>query len=299
MSKCRLCQKEASLKKSHLHPKFVYDWLKETGTTGRLRGAENVNIPVQDGDKIELLCNDCEQRFSVNEKYFAENIFYPYVNSLDEFMRRIEKEQVFSYDERLLRFIISLQWRRAVTKPKVFSDFNNSDKMNREVVKAEQAWSDYLLEKRKDTGVGSTYMIFFWNFIEAEGASFEGLPPRINSHLLRNVDSTYAACENSLFMYSKLGPIAFITMLFPTSVPKMPDCRVKRSGSISTSQILGNIHINEFLFRNRPSEINAIIEQISDTQKSKTIQRMQQNPDRAYNSQAYKVLQTDRELRKK
>ena len=98
---CKLYEIETDLRKSHMIPKFAFDYMKQTG--GRyLRGYENPNVRVQDGFKRYLLSEEAEQQFSKRERWFANNIFFPYLN---------EKHQSFDYDENLAYFIVSVLWR--------------------------------------------------------------------------------------------------------------------------------------------------------------------------------------------
>lgn len=98
---CKLCEKERDLKLSHIIPKFVFRWMQRTG--GKyFRTLENPNIRNQDGDKTRLLCDDCEQKFSKSEKWFSDNIFYPYLET---------NNNVIRYNSELSRFIISVLWR--------------------------------------------------------------------------------------------------------------------------------------------------------------------------------------------
>ena len=73
---CKLCEKDADLQLSHIIPKFVFAWLKET-VPGGIRSNRVPNRRIQDGEKDYLLCRDCEQIFSVWEKQFCEHIFIP------------------------------------------------------------------------------------------------------------------------------------------------------------------------------------------------------------------------------
>ena len=54
MELCKLCNKKAQLRESHIIPKFVYNWMKKTGT-GRFRQKKDLNKPLQDGIKDFLL----------------------------------------------------------------------------------------------------------------------------------------------------------------------------------------------------------------------------------------------------
>ncbi|UQB69543.1 hypothetical protein [Epilithonimonas zeae] len=98
---CKLDLQKKELKHSHIIPKFTFDYLKSTGSK-YLRNIENPDIRHQDGTKEYLLCNDCEQLFSKRERWFANNIFFPYLK---------ENKTEFQYDENLGYFVISMLWR--------------------------------------------------------------------------------------------------------------------------------------------------------------------------------------------
>ncbi len=98
---CRLCGSGASLKKSHIIPKFVGRWMKESSPTPYFRFGGDPDRRLQDLFTIELLCNDCENRFSAWETKFADKIFHP----------KDIGQTVFSYGPWLLRFAASLAWR--------------------------------------------------------------------------------------------------------------------------------------------------------------------------------------------
>jgi hypothetical protein len=99
--KCKLYGTETELCKSHIIPKFAFDYMKNTG--GRfLRSYENPNVRVQDGIKKYLLGEKAEQEFSKRERWFANNMFFPYMRN---------NQQEFDYDENLAYFITSILWR--------------------------------------------------------------------------------------------------------------------------------------------------------------------------------------------
>lgn len=99
---CHLCDKNRNLAESHIIPKFVFRWMKNTG--GKyFRSPLNPNRRMQDGEKSYLLCFACEQKFSKYEKWFADNIFFQHLNNYQRFLE---------YDENLGNFIISILWRR-------------------------------------------------------------------------------------------------------------------------------------------------------------------------------------------
>jgi len=102
---CRLCNLKESIENSHVIPRLVFRSIKSDSPTGFLRSYRTPNRRVQDGDKQPLLCQECENRFSIAEKEFAQNIFVPF-HKLDQ--------DHFSYGPWLHYFLTSLAWRTLV-----------------------------------------------------------------------------------------------------------------------------------------------------------------------------------------
>ncbi len=115
--KCALYEIESDLRHSHIIPKFAFDYLKKTG--GKfLRTYENPNQRVQDGPKSFLLSEKAEQEFSKRERWFANNVFYPYL---------ADNKQSFEYDENMAYFMISTLWRVLIDQLKYPDISNNED----------------------------------------------------------------------------------------------------------------------------------------------------------------------------
>ena len=131
---CALCGENKNLRISHIIPKFVSKWLKETSATGFLRGVEHPEIRMQDFAKLPFLCAECEQIFSKFECYFANQVFFPVLN---------KKITEVTYDERLLKFIISLNWR---TLKKTYEvQCKQHPWIKEHLDTAEEVWREYLL----------------------------------------------------------------------------------------------------------------------------------------------------------
>jgi|SRR5271157_4948741 len=64
MKTCLLCKKSDNLCNSHIFPQFFIGWLKKTSITGYLRNAYNINLRVQDGTKMPLLCANCVNKIN-------------------------------------------------------------------------------------------------------------------------------------------------------------------------------------------------------------------------------------------
>lgn len=144
---CALTGKRCELQNSHIYPKFIYNHLKKTGG-GRFRIANNPNQALQDGLKKHLLGGWAEQEFSKREKWFAENIFFPFVNG------RLTDMKV-EYDEQLYYFCISLLWRVLhLTKDNI-----NGDKERRKCNEALEEWRSYLNGGNLPNMYGSIYLM--------------------------------------------------------------------------------------------------------------------------------------------
>ena len=75
---CALYKTYGELRESHVYPKFVVKHTKKTGSKF-FRKFQNPNKREQDGIKLHLLSHKAEREFGKREKWFAENIFVPYL----------------------------------------------------------------------------------------------------------------------------------------------------------------------------------------------------------------------------
>ena len=139
---CKLCNNYSKLVQSHIIPKFVFKWLKETSATGYLRFGQNLNRRGQDGFKQNLLCRDCEDLFNNWETDFASKLFYPLVKG---------EESSFEYGSWFLRFVVSLSWRSLILcKNRGLSHSHFSEVQKQESELALEMWRKFLLGDIKD-----------------------------------------------------------------------------------------------------------------------------------------------------
>ncbi len=152
MPNCALCKSNTDLRESHVIPQFVFDRIKKNSPTGYLRaGLVDVNLRRQDGDKLRLLCGDCEERFSRAERDFAEQVFTPYHES---------GTTSFEYGSWLSYFISSVNWR---TLHLDNIGFRKDHKESLETLSilddAEKVLADFLMEKRHDIGEMENHIV--------------------------------------------------------------------------------------------------------------------------------------------
>lgn len=105
---CALCNKKNAIENSHVIPKFIFSWLKNTSPTGYLRTTENPKLRVQDGQKGAYLCTDCEQKFSDFEKHFSETFFQQAIREPTELISEPE------LDDQSMKCVLSIMWRSTI-----------------------------------------------------------------------------------------------------------------------------------------------------------------------------------------
>ncbi len=194
MGKCKLCHKEKELQESHIIPKFVYKWMKQTGT-GRFRQGLNINKPIQDGTKEFLLCRDCEQEFSKREDWFKKNVFSSFID---------KGVTTFYPSDNLKYFAVSLLWRVLI----YFKDDGNNYKFKEKLDEAEIEWRKYLHENVDLKKYDSIHLMYNPDDIEIPDA-----PQNIYSYLLRDADIEIGEGDGKCFVYAKFARFIFIGVI--------------------------------------------------------------------------------------
>lgn len=271
-AKCVLCQASRELQVSHIIPRFVSNWLKESSASGFFRGAKNPNLRLQDTMKMPLLCSDCENRFSKFEKYFAEQIFSPYQN---------RETQEFSYDESLLKFIVSISWRVLYTEQQVLGD--NAPNLVPYAKRALKTWKDYLLKLRKDEGNYEHHM-FFLDFVERSTAE---IPNNFDWYTLRAIDGCLALGEEIIFAYTKFPGIILVSAIHPPKLEGWVGTRIKRGGGkIAPPQEIACPGFHDFLIDRAKRIFDSGISKI---QKKRIGETIRSNPERLLFSKSLQV----------
>lgn len=291
---CALCGKDEKLLESHIIPKFVFNWIKDTSSTGYLRQVNNVNKRMQDGLKLNLLCYNCEQFFSSFEKKFAEKIFQPYTKAIENNFENYTFHSV-EHEDWLLKFVISLQWRGL----KYFRSLDNLNFTKKdEFEKYEKIWHEYLIGSRDDTGKSRSYIIFLSSFDNAEGYWGKPFPPNINFYLVRATDCTPVVGDTTLAMYTKIGPIALFTTIHPRRFKGLESALISKNGILKTAQENKNATVVNFLYHTRPQELLNRAQAMSERQKEKISRSYLENPERVKNSLTQKMQILDTFMKK-
>lgn len=205
MTACALCKSDKPLVKSHVIPQFVFDRIKKNSPTGFLRGVFlKPNKREQDGDKLKMLCIDCEQRFSKAEKVFAEKVFEPYHES---------GTTSFTYGPWLSYFISSVNWR---TLHLDNIGFHSKKKWPDSVLcvldDAETILADFLLEKRLDIGDMENHVL---PVFEITGASPElnDIEPNFLFRISAFGYSFFVAGLDGFYVFANLAGVLIVTVI--------------------------------------------------------------------------------------
>jgi len=253
MGICALCLQSRELKEqSHLMPKFVGRWLKDTSATGRLRNAMDANVPRQDLPKKPFLCEECEDRFEKFETAFSKNVFRPYVyEELDAQGLKTYTLNSIEYEEWLLKFAMSVLWRHLAWE-QVIDEGMRPEQIGMLATFQEDA-RKYLLELSSQPQGCETHVLFIQSIRSHSDPLPEQVHERAETYLLRSVDPTVVWNADALGVFVKLGVVGVYTSLLPLPMAEMKGTLVGIRGRLSIRQEFGPF-ISRFLLIDRPAQ---------------------------------------------
>ena len=200
-SNCALCREGKTLRNSHIIPKFVWKYLKESAGAGGFRIGTNPNKPVQDGFKEKLLCSDCEQKLGRWENSTAKQIFLPMMK---------KGGGRFCYDDNFSHFCVSITWRILTC----FKNLNQLKHMSPAASTwcniAEESWRNHM---QFDGHIDSQFEHHFLPIPAgpATPTKLQNTPPNINRYLSRSIDMDVVAVgPDSGIVYAKLCRLLII-----------------------------------------------------------------------------------------
>ncbi len=268
-TECALCNKKTELEMSHVVPKMAIRELKKT-SVGAVRSARNPNLTVQDSEKHNMLCSNCEDLFCEYETYFAKTIFHPYLR---------DKADTFRYNEYLTRFIVSISWRSVYLDILDYIENGISDNEALDcLIQSEGIMKEFLLGKRNDLA-RITNHIFFFDKIKtmSRAAAEEILGCHPHASIRRSITSyTFwynhaAVCGNITNM---LG-IFLISLFRSTPDEKWLKTEILNgNGKVEAkNQIIESVVGNEFEFIIKQTEVAS--KKVSTNQKQKIVERLE------------------------
>jgi len=273
---CRLCQKDKVLVKSHIIPKFVSRWLKETSATGYVRKVTKPNLRKQDFSTEQLLCRGCENIFSQCENQFAQNIFYPYLS---------DEKNEFEYDEWLLKFAVSLIWRLGIVELNRFRDYK--PQLTNDVEHALSIWREYLLNNapmKEQFG----FHLFFFSYVQK--ANNISLPEGFHWYTLRATDATLPASESEVYGYVKLPALIFFSGIKPKLPTELTNTFIHEHGkfNVSTQKVHNDVFGDFYLDRVQQAWDRGLT--ISEKQQMIIQETMERNPEKTLKSESFQVF---------
>ncbi|WP_164112002.1 MULTISPECIES: hypothetical protein [Sphingobacterium] len=277
---CKLFGTFGELKHSHIVPKFVLDYFKATGSR-YLRAFNEPNQRRQDGAKKYYLSQEAEQLFSIKEKWFAENIFKPFM---------VEKRDTLQYDQTLYYFSISVLWRVLLEQLDVPEIKNN--RLLKILEEVELDWRNYLIDHTYAPKF-SDLNLFLSDRIRHHDTGVEGL----EYYFTRTIDATVFSDDNGdyVIVYCK-----FLRFVF-WSIIKSPKPNINSDfiirpieSSISFPQGITDTYFIQTLVE-RARAISKL-PKANDSQQDKIMKEIINNPDSLFQSDAGQAIFNDLKL---
>lgn len=278
---CALCNQNKDLQESHIIPGFVFKWLKKSSVTGRFRHGETPNKRLQDGDKIYLLCKDCEQLFAGWERIFSKKVFIPLH----------EGGVMQPYGTWLLKFTTSISWR-VLTFFKKELDLNHfPDHLMNSVDTALQTWKEFLLDKRPHPASFEQHMLPLPGLIKDHNDP--KMPSNINRYIARSVDIDAASSENEAFIYAKMCRIILIGFI---EIPNLNHWRHTKihvnRGSLVKKHYKAHETFRNFMFY-KARKAQKAMQKISDKQWGRIGEDYEKQPEKFRNSEMFEAMTQD------
>lgn len=275
---CALYDKETELMESHIFPKFVIKHTKKTGSQ-YLRRVVEPNKREQDGLKLHLLSLEAEQAFSLREKWFAENIFVPYISG----------KHTLEYDENLYYFAISFLWRILITEFRTDENFKNKWYFE-QLKEVEKEWKNFLtngIMPKKYHNVN----LFFTNRITSNATDLKG----VDFYFTRVMDGTVVdnPSHSFIIIYGKFNRFVFWSVIkSPEYEDELYDVEIHpQKGKFEIPQELDYEPIASFMY-NRIREIDKF-PLPNQAQQDKIEKEIMKNPQKFWKSDIGESLYND------
>jgi hypothetical protein len=277
---CKLCSKENELKKSHFIPKFVGKWIKKTSITGYIRGKNEINKRLQDIPKEYWLCGSCEQIFSVGEREFANNVFYPFVD---------EEKSVATYGNWMSKFCASLSWRSLT-----YIRSKNPDEENEEskilLDRAEDHLKKYILGEIDNL---YQYEQHLFPLEKIESTDSNNLPKNINRYFLRNMSMDIVGNNTDLYIFTKLPSFILLGLIKAKDLKSMRPSRIAiKSGVVSPREYRWPDGFAEYLFE-KADEVREFHQRIPQKHLDGFEKYINENPEKVIKSKQFKAFLDD------
>jgi hypothetical protein len=266
---CHLCGQDKELAESHLIPKFVFRWMKNSGGN-YFRTPLNPNVRMQDGLKEHLLCLDCEQKFSKYEKWFADNIFFPYLNGKHEFLE---------YNENLGNFIVSVLWRRLLWKKIVNEPY------------FEEVFNDWKAYLNGDSIIkyDNIHLLFLGEIWHNEVQPHEF----VHRYFNRATDANIAQIGDETIVFAKFSRFIVLAELDGIGENFRGTKVLFRKSRFPFAQFIDNGKISLFFVERAKDAFQLALQNISEKEKGKIVEEIDRNSSTFWKSDAGKTVSKD------
>lgn len=281
---CSLCKEESNLLKSHIIPKFVTNWIKETSITKGLRVATNKNKRLEDGIKKRLLCKNCEKILSKFESHFSTNVFHPFLKG----------EKSFSHNEDINKFISSISWRVLAMEMEEF--ITDYPEHKEKIIGAEENLRKFIL------GEDELYLKNYIFHFDDRKLTYSDVDEKFHWYIQRSTDGAIASSKEVVYIYSKFPKMFFITAIEPREFLGGGEVLFKDGkgnfaidgasnlildeGVFNQNKVVFHTSFEKFLLH-RVEEAN--LNKMSEEQQNKLKKRIKTNANRIIGSESLKT----------
>jgi hypothetical protein len=283
LGNCAFCDRNATLRESHILPAFAFRWLRGRSGTGHIRQTDRPNRRVQDGLKLHWLCDDCEGLFSKDETAFATHAFHPWNGGNNH----------IPYQDWLLRFCVSVSWRvlrylRGKNRPKE----HYSDEQNALMDQADARWRAFLNHETSNPGPFEQHLLIF-DLIESH--IVRDLPNNINRFMSGAITMDIVGSAKSLMTFAKLGPFLIFGLIQKGRDPWQGTKIHVRRGVLKPGDFTVPAGLLP-LFTEKAGLSEAAMQNVSPAQLDKVDQSIHENLDRFAASGQFAAMKADAKL---
>jgi hypothetical protein len=260
-------------------PAFVYRWLRNRSGSGHVRNTDQPNRRVQDGLKLEWLCEGCEARFNRFETEFATKAFHPWTTA----------KQSILYDAWMLKFCVSISWRVLKYAYGLNPNAQYTDDQCRLIEAAEQRWRSFLLNETKDLGRFQQHLLVF---DVVRDTTIPDLPTNFNRFMTGAITLDIIGSGKSVMTYAKLGPLTVFGMI-QKGGQVWRGTKVKpKKGTFPQKKVILPAGLID-LFKEKALLSEKAFAELSDVQADKIDRHVTQNLDKFLDSDQFRAIEAD------
>lgn len=235
-----------------------------------------------------MLCDACEQRFSVWERKFAEDIFGQ-INSKSK-----NQSKLFYKGDWVLKFCVSVSWRVLqvyISKGLHTSSAKLSESQISECLTTSNSWGKYLEGDIPTPGHNEQHLIPL-DFISS--TNIPSLSPFMNRYIARAMDMDLLISDHSVFTYAKMGRLVLIGFVVPPYNPTAWEGTKIRltKGQLGSSKMVLPKSLLSWI-NDRSNRTASMLAGISTSQQEKIRKTFINKPDETVRSDLFEAMNFD------